>query len=99
MGEEESVSAKKTEPSTKKGEFCHNCDKSCEKLMRCSGCKAVAFCSSACQKESWKTHKTFCKEQKSLKKLQLNEEPEEKLKRNSKLELCDKTEEESVSAK
>ncbi|KAH9917683.1 uncharacterized protein BXZ73DRAFT_80802 [Epithele typhae] len=30
-------------------------------LRQCSRCKAVAYCSEACQKEHWRTHKTSCK--------------------------------------
>ena len=30
-------------------------------LNRCAGCSAVFYCSSACQKKDWKTHKLTCK--------------------------------------
>jgi hypothetical protein len=32
------------------------------KLLRCSGCKAVAYCSTAHQKEDWPAHKAACKQ-------------------------------------
>ena len=31
------------------------------KLMKCSGCHAVHYCSSECQKADWKKHKLECK--------------------------------------
>lgn len=32
------------------------------KLMKCGGCRATEYCSRACQKKAWKTHKSACKE-------------------------------------
>lgn len=31
------------------------------KLMKCGGCRSVAYCSRECQKKAWKSHKTECK--------------------------------------
>ncbi|KAM0746722.1 hypothetical protein T439DRAFT_107938 [Meredithblackwellia eburnea MCA 4105] len=31
--------------------------------MQCSGCRRVEYCSEACQKSNWKSHKNTCKEQ------------------------------------
>ncbi|KAF7335668.1 MYND-type domain-containing protein [Mycena venus] len=31
------------------------------KLQKCSGCRLVSYCNSACQHESWPSHKQFCK--------------------------------------
>ncbi|KAM5543897.1 hypothetical protein V8D89_002514 [Ganoderma adspersum] len=31
------------------------------KLLKCSRCRAVMYCSAACQKGDWKTHKSRCK--------------------------------------
>jgi hypothetical protein len=30
-------------------------------LSRCGGCKAVRYCSEACQREHWAVHKALCK--------------------------------------
>ncbi|KAJ6460455.1 hypothetical protein C8R47DRAFT_993993, partial [Mycena vitilis] len=30
-------------------------------LKRCSGCRRVSYCDSACQKEDWAQHKAFCR--------------------------------------
>jgi hypothetical protein len=39
-----------------------------EKFRVCSACKSVAYCSLACQKSDWSTHKTKCKSLKAEKK-------------------------------
>jgi len=31
------------------------------KLLACSGCKSISYCSADCQKEDWKKHKPMCK--------------------------------------
>ena len=42
--------------------LCTHCQKTCLNLKRCSVCKTVAYCSTKCQKLSWKGgHKTLCK--------------------------------------
>ncbi len=38
---------------------CHVCGKKGAK--KCTGCKAIAYCSTECQKKDWSKHKTFCK--------------------------------------
>ena len=42
--------------------MCHNCRKYTEssKTMRCSGCRKAFYCSKACQKKAWLSHKTKC---------------------------------------
>ena len=40
---------------------CLNCSQTEKKLKLCTGCKSVFFCSVACQKQSWPTHKIECK--------------------------------------
>jgi hypothetical protein len=46
--------------------LCHACCKpedGATKLLKCSACGCVSYCSSACQKSDWKAgHKQVCKE-------------------------------------
>lgn len=46
-----------------KEEFCHKCNKLYEKLMRCSKCKTIKYCSAKCQKDDWEKHKIICNSQ------------------------------------
>ena len=49
----------------KKVSTCNTCRKEKtehQKLQQCSRCKAVSYCSRACQKKDWKQHKTKCKQ-------------------------------------
>ncbi|SOV06875.1 uncharacterized protein UDID_05707 [Ustilago sp. UG-2017a] len=39
------------------------------KLERCSGCKVVRYCSSACQRRDWPTHRDECKALKAMQQL------------------------------
>ena len=44
-------------------------DNECEKcegnaIKRCSGCRLVYYCSTACQKQDWKFHKVTCQKNK-----------------------------------
>ena len=39
---------------------CKVCNKSSDRLNKCSACKSVYYCSSECQKVDWKSHKTNC---------------------------------------
>jgi MYND finger len=39
---------------------CAACGTQSKELMACGGCRAVFFCSKACQKATWKTHKKEC---------------------------------------
>lgn len=39
---------------------CSNCGDIREKLYTCSGCGLETYCSTACQKSSWKHHKALC---------------------------------------
>ncbi|KAJ3925845.1 MAG: hypothetical protein NXY57DRAFT_1030838, partial [Lentinula lateritia] len=43
--------------------FCFQCQvtKRVGELKLCSRCRNARYCSAACQKEHWKTHKAFCK--------------------------------------
>lgn len=52
LGEPDAVS-----DSTKK---CHYCEAQQEKLLRCGRCKNVWYCSVACQRKDWATHKLNC---------------------------------------
>lgn len=44
---------------------CARCDKKQAAgggaLLKCGGCRSVAYCSKECQRESWKAHKNVCK--------------------------------------
>lgn len=40
---------------------CHTCHKSFTKLLLCSRCREVHYCSKDCQTEDWPRHKTHCK--------------------------------------
>lgn len=40
---------------------CGSCKKGNVTLSKCSRCKSVAYCSVACQKAAWPTHKATCK--------------------------------------
>ncbi|KIM40890.1 hypothetical protein M413DRAFT_445663 [Hebeloma cylindrosporum] len=40
--------------------FCRKTAKDVPKLMVCTSCSEVIYCSSACQKEDWTTHKPSC---------------------------------------
>lgn len=41
---------------------CPTCDGNNTELLKCSGCKVTYYCSTACQKADWKSHRTICKE-------------------------------------
>jgi hypothetical protein len=43
------------------GDFCEFCTASECKLFKCSRCEIVQYCSTACQKISWKKHKPNCR--------------------------------------
>ena len=40
---------------------CVNCGKQCERLFKCSSCKAAMYCSRVCQKSDWGRHKGICR--------------------------------------
>ncbi|KAG0694830.1 hypothetical protein DFH29DRAFT_1006001 [Suillus ampliporus] len=42
------------------GVQCTQCQKTLEKLLKCSKCKGVWYCSKECQKKHWPTHKQAC---------------------------------------
>jgi hypothetical protein len=39
---------------------CAECGKDGRKLSRCTKCRTVGYCSSACQKKHWPTHRALC---------------------------------------
>ena len=41
-------------------------------FLKCAGCKVTLYCSRACQKKDWKTHKPNCK---SFRRLRKSEAP------------------------
>ncbi len=41
--------------------LCNGCHKEFKKLLKCGGCKCVAYCGTECAKKAWKKHKTDCK--------------------------------------
>jgi hypothetical protein len=55
---------------------CDNCKNN--GILICTNCKVGCYCSTECQKEGWKTHKTSCKKLKQL--WNLSTEEEKKLK-------------------
>ncbi|KAF6261089.1 hypothetical protein COO60DRAFT_822653 [Scenedesmus sp. NREL 46B-D3] len=44
----------------KSSSCCKVCGARQQKLLRCSRCKAVKYCSAACQTQDWKAHKAVC---------------------------------------
>ena len=44
-----------------KGTVCNSCGLIKPETFRCSGCKAIRYCSKECQKDDWLEHKDFCK--------------------------------------
>lgn len=40
---------------------CMQCKRLAAKLMQCSVCQRTCYCTQACQKEHWKSHKPVCK--------------------------------------
>ena len=43
-------------------QVCMNCGVSKVKLLKCSGCKTIQYCTKKCQIAHWKSHKPSCKE-------------------------------------
>ena len=39
---------------------CEECGAPCEKILRCTKCKACCYCSKACQTRNWRLHKRVC---------------------------------------
>ncbi|TDL26530.1 hypothetical protein BD410DRAFT_524864 [Rickenella mellea] len=35
---------------------CYHCSQTADKLLQCSGCRGIRYCSPACAKEAWKPH-------------------------------------------
>ena len=44
-----------------KGRECAHCHAFVDNLLKCQGCKKVAYCGTECQKLAWPKHKTVCK--------------------------------------
>ncbi|KAJ7911334.1 hypothetical protein B0H13DRAFT_2328417 [Mycena leptocephala] len=56
------VSAYGAYPSPRIGQACYKCFKEEDAaLSKCSSCKRVVYCSTACQSTDWPTHKGICK--------------------------------------
>ncbi|KAI1792267.1 hypothetical protein LXA43DRAFT_1060810 [Ganoderma leucocontextum] len=55
-----SKSDRETTSSVATCERCKKQESGVLKLLRCSRCKKAAYCSQACQKSDWKTHKLRC---------------------------------------
>lgn len=53
------VPMRRTATQTAKHPACKACTNT-ENLRQCSRCKAVSYCSPACQQAHWSTHKTLC---------------------------------------
>jgi hypothetical protein len=54
---------------------CHYCNKTVEKLLKCSKCKRVKYCSKECQKAHWKDHKKDCEAANNSSHDSQNQEP------------------------
>ena len=48
-------------PTIHDKEKCYYCNSTEKKLLKCSRCNEVWYCSKKCQAEHWKIHKTVCK--------------------------------------
>ena len=46
--------------------FCSACGKTGDDLKGCNGCRCIRYCSAACQKKHWRTHKAECKRIKAV---------------------------------
>lgn len=40
---------------------CYGCESTDKPLKMCKGCMMVSYCSTGCQREHWKEHKSKCK--------------------------------------
>ncbi|ETW01095.1 hypothetical protein H310_06712 [Aphanomyces invadans] len=47
-------------PAIQRNKWCVGCSKGVPSAQRCSQCKRVLFCSTACQKSAWAKHKPRC---------------------------------------
>lgn len=57
------------ELASRKSQLCASCgSKGFKPLRSCAGCGTVHYCSEACQKADWPTHKAACKEARRLRK-------------------------------
>ena len=56
-------SARKEANAMGKVGFCFNCKKTFpkERMLLCSGCRYVKYCSAKCQLVDWPSHKSYCK--------------------------------------
>jgi len=67
IGVAHAMAAEADERPTRKVLVCEHCGNSPSqnpdiKLLLCSQCKTVAYCSKTCQTENWKSHKAQCKQ-------------------------------------
>jgi hypothetical protein len=41
--------------------YCEGCGLQALKMKKCGGCRAVRYCSEACQRQHWRAHKVDCR--------------------------------------
>src|SRR5579872_5115623 len=49
---------------------CGSCNKTAEKLQKCTGCYFILYCDRDCQKKHWPKHKLVCQQKKYIQVVQ-----------------------------